>query len=549
MAVFDKWRRKAVVGNAGPDVLASYTKPGWLSRHRKLVLTVTFVVLFFYSAFFLLIGRFLIVQFTAPLAILAVLIIWALPERDSIPDKLLYKFFIAFMAAMLFWPNYLALDLPTLPWITAARLFGVPMVFLFLICLSQSTAFRGVIKHALATNPTITKMMIVFTALCVLSVGFSTSPSLSANHLIIALVNWVSIFFISLWVFSKSKNVERFVWLLWGTTLFWCAMGFWEWWYSQVPWAGHIPSFLAVEDETVQKILTGSARAATGLYRVQGKYTTSLGMAEFMALMTPFLLHIMLEARKLIVRIAAGMTLPVVFWIIIATDSRLGAVGFLLSLMFYLLFWGARRWMHDRESLFGPAVTLAYPILFMLFIVATFTVRRLRNMVWGGGAQQASNDARQAQMEMGIPDIMSRPWGYGIGRAGETLGYQNGAGILTIDNYYLSILLEIGILGFFVYYGMFLVAIVRGGIRGMRDTDETTLWVIPAVISLANFVVIKSVLSQQEAHPLVFAILGLVVALLARPVGVAVKAPDAPLSSLPVGQFGQRSDGRLIPSS
>ena len=545
--MFGRWRRKTA-GPAAPEVLAGYYTPGWLSRHRKLVLTATFAVLFFYSAFFLLIGRFLIVQFTAPLAILALLIIWALPERARIPDKMLTRFFIAFMVAMLIWPNYLALDVGPLPWITASRLIGVPMVLLLLICLSQSAEFRGVIKNALAANPTITKMMLIFSGLCVISVGFSTSPSESANHLIIAIVNWVAVFFVSLYVFSKPRGVENFVILLWCATIFWCAMGFWEWWFSRLPWADSIPSFLAVEDETVQRILAGTVRSATGVYRVQGKYTTPLGLAEFMALMTPFLLHYMLEARWWLTRIAAAITLPIVFWTITSTDSRLGAVGFMLSFMFYLLFWGGRRWLHDRNSLFGPAVTLAYPIIFVMFIIATFTVRRLRAMVWGDGAQAASDAARQVQMDMGLDDIMSRPWGYGIGRGGEALGYMNPAGILTIDNYYLSILLEIGVLGFIVYYGMFLVAIVRGGWRGILDPSEATVWAIPAVISLANFVVIKSVLSQQEGHPLVFALLGMVVSLLARPVGVKSE-PSTPMSSLPVGQFGQRSDGRLIPTS
>lgn len=544
--MFGRWRRKTA-NPAAPELLAGYYTPGWLSRHRKLVLTVTFAVLFFYSVLFLLIGRFLLVQFVAPIAILALMIIWALPERAQIPDSLLRKFFIAFMIAMLVWPNYLALDVAPLPWITAARLIGVPMVLLLLICLSQSAQFRDVIKQALAANPLITKMMLVYVALIVLSVAFSTSPSESSNHLIIALVNWIAVFFISLHYFSKEGNIQRFAWLLWGVTILWCIVGYWEWQISRVPWAGNIPSFLAVEDESVQRILAGSSRAATKMYRVQGKYTTPLGMAEYMALVTPFLLHFLLEGRTALIRAAAALTLPVIFMIIIATDSRLGAVGFLLSFMFYLLFWGARRWMHDRDSIFGPAITLAYPIIFAMFIVATFTVRRLRSMVWGSGAQAASDDSRQLQMEMGSVDIMNRPWGHGIGRAADTLGFQNGAGILTIDNYYLSILLEIGIIGFVAYFGMFIVAAIRGGLRAVHEQEEANLWVIPAVIALANFIIIKSVLSQQEGHPLVFAILGMVVAILARPVG-AVANVATPLSSLPVGQFGQPSGGRMIPT-
>lgn len=534
-----RWRRKAA-GVAAPEVLAGYSKPGWLGRHRKLVLMVTFVVLFFYSALFLLIGRFLIVPFTVPLAIIALLIIWALPQRDKIPDALLRKFFVAFMVAMLVWPNYLALDVGPLPWITAARLIGVPMVLLLFVCLSQSKQFRGSIKLGMTANPVITKLMLAYVALMTMSVGFSTSPSESINHLIIALVNCVAIFFVSLHYFSQDGNIQRFVWLLWCITLFWCVMGMWEGRIGQVPWAGHIPSFLAVDDESVQRTLAGARRAATGIYRVQAKYTTPLSFAEFLALVTPFILHFVFAWKGAVPKIGATLTLPIVFIVILSTDSRLGVVGFLLSFMFYMAFWGARRWIHDRNSVFGPAITLSYPVIFVVFVVATFTVRRLRSMVWGSGAQAASDATRQLQIEMGVADFLQRPWGYGLGQAAETLGFRNGNGILTIDNYYLSVLLEIGILGFFAFYGMFILAAIRGSMRGIHDQDPTNLWIIPAVIALVNFVIIKSVLSQQEGHPLAFAILGLVAAILARPVGALAKNPTE-LSSLPVGQFGQRT--------
>lgn len=516
MRIFGKWRRKTA-GPAVPEVLAGYSRPGWLSRHRKLALTVTFIILFLYSALFLLIGRFLIVQFTAPLAILALLIIWALPEREQIPSDLLEKFFFAFMAAMLIWPNYLAISLPSLPWITAARLLGVPMVLLLLICVSQSAAFRATIKKGMAANILVARMMLVFIALIVLSVGFSTSPSFSANILIVALVNWISVFFVGLYVFSRSRNIERFVWLMWGAALFWCVMGVWEARIGHVPWAKSIPWFLAVEDESVQRVLAGTVREATGRYRVQGKYATPIGLAEFIALTTPFVLHLAIHYSGWIIKFAAILTLPMMFLTILATDSRLGSVGFMLSFLFYILFISVRRWRNDRSSLFGPAISLAYPFAFIGFIVGTFAIGRLRALVWGTGAEASSTEARQSQIEMGIEHLLNRPWGHGIGRAGETLGFSNMAGVLTIDTYYLSILLEIGIVGFIVYFGMFIVAIVRGGLLGVREEHITTSWIIPAVISLANFVIIKSVLSEQESHPLAFALLALVMVLLARP--------------------------------
>src|SRR3546814_19590484 len=56
-----------------------------------------------------------------------------------------------------------------------------------------------------------------------------------------------------------------------------------EWRHGVVPWVGHVPSFLKIQDPVVQRVLEGSARAATGIHRIQATYTTSLGFAEFLA--------------------------------------------------------------------------------------------------------------------------------------------------------------------------------------------------------------------------------------------------------------------------
>ena len=514
MPIWKSLLRKKAPVPAGYPVLPSYAQAGWLSRHRKLILTALFIVIFFYSAFFVLIGRFFLIQFVIPLAILAGMIIWALPEREKIPDRLMCGFFVAFMVSQLIWPNYLALSISTLPWITAARLFGVPMLLLFFICLSQSTKFKAHLKNVLGASPILTRLMYITMGIAVFSVAVSTLPGASANQLIIAIVNWFAVFFVGVVYFSRPGNVERFVWILWFTALFWCFMGFLEWRNSQVPWAPHIPSFLKIEDETVQRVLTGSARSATGIYRVQGKFTTSLGLAELMALITPFIIHFMLEGRTKVIRLAAGLTLPMMFWTIVVTDSRLGIVGFFLSFMFYMLIWGARRWRRYSDSLMGPAVTLAYPVIFVGFVAATFAIGRLRNMVWGSGAQAASDAARQTQIELGIQDLLVRPWGYGMGRAASAIGFTSPTGIVTIDNYFLSIALDFGVVGFFVFYGMWLIAIFRGGRIGVEETDYTRMWMIPAVLSLTNFFVIKTVFSQQEGHSLAFAILAMVVAMI-----------------------------------
>ena len=504
--------------------MPSYTRTGWVRQHRLLAMILLFGVTFIYAALFLLIGRFLMVQFLAPFAVLLLLLIWALPDSETVPDKLLVSLFLLFMGAMMVWPDYLALTLPGMPWITAARLIGGPMVLVLMICLSQSARFRREMRDLLTINPLLIRFMWIYIALSALSIVISDRPFESVNLVVVAFVNWVAVFFVGLYVFSRPGSVQWFVWMLWLIVLFWCAMGGVEWYYSQVPWANHIPPFLKVEGELIERVLAGSARAATGVYRVQGKYTTPLSFAEFMALATPFILHIMMSARQLILRGAAAATLVMMFLIISATDSRLGIVGFLLSFLFYLLVWGGRRWQHDRGSLIGPAVTLAYPAVFVGFIVSTFFVRRLRSMVWGSGAEATSDDARMTQLDMGFKDILNQPWGYGFGRAAETLGFMGNNDFLTIDNYFLSVALDLGVAGFVVYFGMFLIAIFRGSRTLLVVQSGEQQWLAPVVISLTNFIIIKSVLSQHEGHAFAFALLGMAVALMRK---VSIPEPGA----------------------
>jgi hypothetical protein len=128
-----------------------------------------------------------------------------------------------------------------------------------------------------------------------------------------------------------------------------------------VPWAGHIPSFLRVDDPAVQRILAGGSGAATKVHRVTATATTPLGLAEMLGLTAPFAMHFVLGRYPLYARLAMGLYIPLAIYVILLTDSRLGVVACLISVMFYLLIWAAVRWYHERKSLFAPAIVLAYP--------------------------------------------------------------------------------------------------------------------------------------------------------------------------------------------
>ena len=104
-------------------------------------------------------------------------------------------------------------------------------------------------------------------------------------------------------------------------------------------------------------------------------------------------------------------------------------------------------------------------------------------------------------------------FGFGADRAGAKLGFYTPGGRLTIDNYYLSILLDYGFVGFFVFYGMIIVGIWKAVSIALVRRDRIGQLATAFASMITAYLVIKSVLSQQANQPLLFIGLGAVVAL------------------------------------
>jgi hypothetical protein len=515
------WTYLSVLATGGSSMVASkpliagYRRrtPPWVTA---IAMSVLAIALFTYGFFFAVNAPARMMPFTIPIAVLLLLVIWVLPAGRA-PTRALEPLFMAFFAALIMWPNYLSIALPSLPWVTMLRLIGVPLVVCLLVCISVSAPFRARLREVLNTDKATWRLLVGVVVIQTFSIALSAEPGASINRWIIAQTNWTAIFFVACVVFARRGFAEYWVRNLLLMLFILCVIGMWEYRIHHVPWAGHIPSFLRVEDESVQRILRGGARAATGIYRVQATSTTSLGLAEILGLSMPFAMHLMFERYPFVLRVAAAIYIPFSTYTILLTDSRLGLVAALASVLFYLLIWAMLRWRQERSSVFGPAIVLTYPAIFVGFVAATFFIKRLHNEIWGNGSQNASNESRIDQWMMAIPKVAKNPLGYGIGRGADVLGFTNLAGTLTIDSYYISVLLELGVLGFLLYYGLIIRGIFLASktVIGSRVEQELRL-LLPFAVSLIGFIIVKSVFSQDANHPVVFMMLGAVVALTYR---------------------------------
>jgi hypothetical protein len=495
-------------------------------RQVTALFLLLFGVCFAYGLGFGLLAPARMMPFVAPVAILLALVVWVLPSGDYAPTKALEPLFIAFFVALVMWPNYLAIAFPSLPWVTLLRLIATPLIIVLLVCISVSPPFRKQLKEILTADKWIWRMAVGVAVIQTYSMVLSRDIGFSLNHWIIAQMNMTAILVLCALLSVRKGFPQLWVNLYLVMLFILCLDGMWEARLQHVPWAGHVPSFLKVDDPSVQRALAGAARAASGIYRVQGTSTTSLGLSELLGLGVPFAMHLALERYKPWVRLTGLALIPLFIYVVILTDSRLGVVASLASVVFYLLFWALVQWRSRRTSLFGPALVLSFPAILGGVIAATFFIGRLRARVWGDGPQQASTEARKAQWALAWPKIIKNPVGYGIGEGGATLGWTNLAGIQSIDSYYISIFLELGVLGFILYYGMFLRGAYAAAEVVMDAADDREIRLLmPLGVSLINYVIVKSVLSSEANNPIAFMMLGAIVALSYRAAPLRQVAP------------------------
>lgn len=488
----------------------------WYRPSRSWLL-VSLLLLFCltYGFAFAILAPYIVVPFAIPILIVLLLIIWAMPDAAA-PTRAVNFFFFAFFIGMMVWPNYISIALPGLPWISVKRLTAFPLALLLLYSISVSQEFRKNLGEALNNTAAVWKMIAAMAIIETVSVAFSNSVPFSLSKLVIAQTEWTAIFFASCYVFQKPGIPTKWALYMWGAALLVCMLGIWEYRLGYVPWRDHIPSIFQIDDPVVQRFLAGSQRSALGIHRVQSVFTTSLGLSEFLALAIPFVLYFAGPGYNWKLRLAALASIPIIIFVILISQSRLGLIGGLVSLLAFIFIWTFRRRAADRGNPFWTSILLAYPVIFSLIVASTFFVGRIHARVWGNGPQQFSDQSRIEQWKLGIPKMLAQPWGYGIGNGNEALGFVDSGGFGTIDSYYILVALEYGIIGFILYFGALLLALYLAGKRSISSeplNGEGAL-LIPITVALANFIIIKLVFAQQDNHPIIFMVLGMLVALL-----------------------------------
>lgn len=450
-----------------------------------------------------------------PMLLMIPFVFWLMPDTDANFDRPIVSTYLAFLAIAIGWPNYLALELPGLPWISFDRLMMIALVLITLYALASSARLRDEVADVFATNTAIKWLMLTFIALQFLTIPLGPALSLAIKQGILNQFNWTFMLIMTAWIVSRPGNAIRISHVLLWATAFVVAWVPLEVRMQQPPWAQYIPSFLKIDPELLDVILGSQARSSDGIYRARSVFTVSLVMTEYLSLAVPFVLHKLFSRGSARGKWLCAILYVFIFYAVLASNSRSGVIGLLLAHLLYPGLYALKRQLRlgKVRDLLAPSLLGMYPVAVAAMVGLIFGSQQVYNRVFGHSGNAASNEGRKIQWEMLWPKLGRNPLGHGPGNATEVLGAANLAGKATIDSYPINLLLDYGVLGFVVFVALMFTAVWLGFRTYFRARDIEEELAGPATVAIISFLVVKLVLSTDTNQYLVFALIGLIVGL------------------------------------
>jgi hypothetical protein len=449
----------------------------------------------------------------APLLILVGLILWMLPDVGGMSIGRIQSLLVAFVGLSVAWPNYLALNLPGLPWITPTRVALFWLVAVFAINFSTSRELRDELRNTVSAMPRFTKIFWLFWLATTFSLIFSDQFAVSIGRYASNQIYWTMLFFAAALAATRPGFVVQLSKaLLWGTIIV-LIYSLYEAAAQRVLWIDYLPPFLKIDPEVMELVTDTQARAGTDVYRVRGPFTVALYFSEFLTMVFPFFVHATAQERRLkpfLALLAATIGLMVLMRL---TDARSAMIGIVVVLAAYPLYIAARQLAKKNRSIMGPAIVYGYPAVAAVLALVIIFWRRAHVLVLGGGQHQGSSDARAEQWAMALPKLASHPFGHGMGRGNAAVGYLTPDGRASVDSYYLTLMMDAGYLALPLFLLMFLIpAVVAFWYFRTAKTPEMKL-LAPLSLALLNFTIVRSVLSPEHNMPFAFIFVGCIVGL------------------------------------
>jgi O-antigen ligase len=447
--------------------------------------------------------------FAAPLLVAIAL---KAPRLRAARKPLVLTLLFAGLFLLPLWPTYLNLKFGPLPILTPPRLLLYAATALWLYDMTVSPLRRGQLAAALRRGRLIVVPVAVLWALSLVSVPFATGKAMAGAEFFRQTAIWLLPFLVAATYVRRPREFRAAIVLVAIAAGVAGAIAIAEFATGRLL-ASLLSPFVSGDAEWLR--VAQASKIRDGVFRAQGPHTHPLSLGEFLAFAAPIVLALAVSARKSGSRLAWALCLILVVGGALATSSRGAFLALAASLAVAGVIFAVRFLRSAAAWRRRPAAGL---VMALALLASPALVVGAQSVITGRGGESAarSSQGRIDQIEQAIPKIMKRPIaGYGPGRAARVLGYWGLT--LTIDNYYLSLALDLGLPGPLAFAGILIgmMSLALGRSQGRRR-DIAAIHVGLAG-GAAALLLMRSITSQAGN-------LGLLYVLLGAMAGAAVRA-------------------------
>lgn len=370
---------------------------------------------------------------------------WALRRQDNtLSDPIMFSLMVFVVSLSILWPRYIFFHFGGLPSInpyTALIMVGLYSIFVSFV---YSPSFSARIAAVFRSSGWSGKLVLAWFVWRLLACFLGSEPLYSLVGFVRELI-YVGSFFLFGCVLAANNGSAK--WLVRAVVICGVIVGS-AGVIEGVTQHNFFTKFATAGEEgdmsgALANVLLDKIRG--GQYRAQSTFDHPIVFAQFLAALVPLAIYGLLRETSKFWRLVACIALPIALLAIAKSGSRSGIVSVVIA--FGLM--GCVMWLraiaHGKIS--KVIAIVALPALLGAIGIGYLV---LQELAIGRSQQEMGSSGYRLQMlNLGVSALFDSPlWGFGQGLAISKAGIVNPAGLATIDNYFLSIALDSGYVGF-----------------------------------------------------------------------------------------------------
>ncbi len=246
---------------------------------------------------------------------------------------------------------------------------------------------------------------------------------------------------------------------------------------------------------TASVVALASEKMRDGAFRVQSTFGHPIVLAQYIGAVLPIVAVYAFTEKKLFWRWIAIICLPLLFGAIVKTGSRSALLAlFSAASVFFSVIW-LRLIVQSKVA--RPYLVLAVPIISIAVAIVGYAL--IEFAIGRSQQEYSSTSVRIDMFKAAMSALEASPiYGFGYGMAPAKAGVVNMFGVLTLDNYYLNLVLDYGSVGLVLF--LLLVAVISWKLLqiGVSSRSRDAYVSIAALSGIWAIVSVQAVLSIHE---------------------------------------------------